>query len=329
MCGVSTINTDGLPMKIKQFVVCLLFLLGGMGVGVFAQDVIILKTGDEVKAVVSEIGLDVVKYKKAENLNGPLYTLEKAKIFMIKYENGTKDVFTESTAPKTQVRETPVQTQQPVAQPQPQPQPQPILAPSNPTVTDVDGNVYNTVNIGSQVWMVENLRTTRYRNGDPILVAADNWSSQKTGALCYYNNIPQDVATYGCIYNWWAVTDQRKVAPEGWEVATDADWQTLIDYLGGENVAGGKLKEVGTAHWSGPNKAATNESGFTALPAGGRYDNGKFAMKGLFGLWVALPDKNPNLVWGRILDWNSGKVMNMRDGGSKNGGGSVRCIKRL
>lgn len=140
-----------------------------------------------------------------------------------------------------------------------------------PTVTDYDGNVYQTVLIGDQCWMMENLKVTHYRNGDPIPHVTDGvtWGNLTSGAYCNYNNDEGNVATYGRLYNWYAVDDSRNIAPAGWHVPSDAEWQTLVDYLGGDAVAGGKMKEAGTTHWASPNTGATNESGFTALPGGG------------------------------------------------------------
>jgi uncharacterized protein (TIGR02145 family) len=139
---------------------------------------------------------------------------------------------------------------------------------SNPV--DADGNVYNIVTIGSQVWMVENLRTTKFRNGDPIPNITNDtlWGKLSGGAYCNYNNDLSNVETYGRLYNWYAVNDSRKIAPEGWHIASSQEWWTLINYCGGRDSAGSKLKEVGTKHWSSFNTTATNESGFTGLPGG-------------------------------------------------------------
>jgi len=138
------------------------------------------------------------------------------------------------------------------------------------TVTDVDGNVYHTVEIGTQVWMVENLKTTKYRNGDLIgttTPATLDISSEATPKYQWaFEGNESNVNTYGRLYTWWAVTDIRGVCPTGWHVPTEDDWITLTTYLGGEDVAGGKLKEAGTTHWWAPNEGATNSSGFTALP---------------------------------------------------------------
>ncbi|VBB48096.1 conserved hypothetical protein [uncultured Paludibacter sp.] len=139
------------------------------------------------------------------------------------------------------------------------------------TVTDIDGNVYKVIKIGRQVWMAENLKTTKYNDGTSINLTSSGseWLSQMNGAYCwaqddfYYKN------TYGAYYNWYAV-NSGKLAPNGWHIPTETEWKTLQSYLGGESIAGGKLKESGTLHWYYPNLGATNESGFNALPAGYR-----------------------------------------------------------
>ena len=142
------------------------------------------------------------------------------------------------------------------------------------TMTDQDDNVYKTITIGTQTWMAENLRTTKYRDGSSIPNVTDNtaWTNKTTGAYCNYNNTKSadTIATYGRLYNWYAATDSRNIAPTGWHLPTETEWRTLIYYLGGFSVAGGKMKETGTTHWKTPNTGATNESGFTALPTGFR-----------------------------------------------------------
>lgn len=133
-----------------------------------------------------------------------------------------------------------------------------------------DDKVYKIVKIGNQVWMAENLNTSHYLNGDSIPQVQDKaeWVALTTGAWCYYQNDAENGKTYGKLYNWYAVNDPRGLAPEGWHIPTDAEWIALIDYLGGTNVAGGKMKQIGTVHWISPNLGATNESGFSALPGG-------------------------------------------------------------
>jgi uncharacterized protein (TIGR02145 family) len=144
---------------------------------------------------------------------------------------------------------------------------------NNNTVTDVAGNTYNTVTIGTQVWMASDLKTTKYNDGTAIAVVSDNtaWSNLTTGAVCDYNNTAANSATYGKLYNWYAVTDSRKLCPAGWHVPSQTEWTTMLTAIGGADVAGGKMKEVGTTHWASPNTSATNTSGFTGL--GGGYRN--------------------------------------------------------
>lgn len=159
------------------------------------------------------------------------------------------------------------------------------------TVSDIDGNVYQTIKIGEQWWMAENLKVTHYSNGDAIPNVTDDteWSNLVTGAYCEYYNSSANVDTYGRLYNWYAVVDSRNIAPEGWHVPTDDEWKHLEIYLGmSQSEAeisspdargtdeGGKMKEVGTTRWRSPNTGATNESGFSALPAMYRADFGDF-----------------------------------------------------
>ena len=139
------------------------------------------------------------------------------------------------------------------------------------TMTGNDGTTYQTIQIGSQLWMAEYLMETQYANTDAIPEVTDNgtWAGLSTGARCHN--------TYGTMYNWFAVDDARGLAPAGWHVPTMADWTTLATTLGGTSVAGGKMKESGTTHWFSPNTGATNESGFTALPGGWRSEsNGQY-----------------------------------------------------
>ena len=150
--------------------------------------------------------------------------------------------------------------------------------PNLETITDIDGNVYHIVTIGTQTWMVENLKTSKYRDGTSIPTVADNaaWAALKNGAYCNYNNDASKAKKYGKLYNAYAITDSRNIAPDGWHVANDSDWITLTTFIGGDSIAGGKLKETGTAHWTSPNVGATNEFIFTALPGGYREHNGEF-----------------------------------------------------
>lgn len=164
-------------------------------------------------------------------------------------------------------------------------------------VTDIDGNVYNTVTIGTQVWMKENLKTTKYNDGTaiPLVIDSPDWSNLKTPGYTWNicgNNEDSIIAIYGALYNWYTV-NTGKLCPTGWHVPSDNEWTTLITYLGGENVAGGKLK-AGTADWGSPNIGATNESGFTALPGGVCYADGDYSGIGGDGFWWSSSEYNTN-----------------------------------
>ena len=136
-------------------------------------------------------------------------------------------------------------------------------------VSDVDGNCYATVQIGEQLWTAKNLKVTHYQDRSEIPKNGD-WWSLNMGAYCDYDNNPSNSDIYGRLYNWYATNDVRGLCMDGWHVPTLDEYKTLTEYLGGEDVAGGKMKEEGTKHWLSPNTGATNESGFTALPAGMR-----------------------------------------------------------
>ena len=198
---------------------------------------------------------------------------------------------------------------------------------SNNTVTDKDGNVYNTVTIGTQVWMKENLKTTKYRDGTSIPNETDNtaWYMLRTGAYCEHDNSVSYSETYGRLYNWYAATNVHNICPVGWHLPTDAEWTILTTYLLGESVAGGKLNEVGTTHWESPNTDATNETGFTALPGGCRTGDGTFQHLSYFGHWWTATEKDATYAWDRITSYNSNYVT--RNFFSKPGGKSIRCVK--
>jgi uncharacterized protein (TIGR02145 family) len=194
-------------------------------------------------------------------------------------------------------------------------------------VTDSDGNLYHTVAIGTQVWMVENLKTTHYRNGDTIAMVTDNkqWSRLVTSASCNFKNDIKKGDVYGRLYNWYAVADTRNICPPGWHVPTQDEWQQLIGFLGGEFVAGGKLKEAGIAHWVSPNSEATNSSGFTALPAGSRDNgNGRFNHSGTYTYFWSATESHES-AWGYNLSFYYAGIGHFEF--DKTFGISVRCIK--
>jgi len=197
------------------------------------------------------------------------------------------------------------------------------------TITDIDGNVYHTVTIGTQVWLKENLKVTKFSNGDLIPNVSDNaaWSALMTGGYCWYNNEIENKSTYGALYNWYAVDDSRLIAPAGWHVATDADFTVLTSYLGGESTAGNKLKEVGLNHWLSPNNFATNESGFTALPGGLRsYSDGTFRNSGSNGYYWSTTQSDSIRAWDRELFYDQVNCFRY-DFDSKHYGFSVRCVR--
>lgn len=197
---------------------------------------------------------------------------------------------------------------------------------SNGTVTDIDGNIYHTVKIGTQVWMSENLKVTKYRNGDPIPNVIDGtaWHNLSSGAYCHYDNDSNNSTTYGNLYNWYAVHDSRNITPKGWHIPTDAEWTTLTDYLGGEEVAGAKLKETGGTHWESPNSGATNMSGFNALPGGDCNDYIEFFSIRRYGHWWSSTKFDATSVWIRDLCFD--EIYVIKNIGGIRGGFSVRCI---
>jgi uncharacterized protein (TIGR02145 family) len=195
------------------------------------------------------------------------------------------------------------------------------------TVKDADGNIYNVVKIGTQLWLAENLKTTKLNDGTTIkLVADDNsWKALTTPAYCWYNgDAAVNKSTYGALYNWYTV-NTNKLCPSGWHVPADAELTTLTTYLGGESVAGGKLRETGITHWEKPNTGATNESGLKALPAGYRNNNGGFANIGFFCFWWSSTEYVATAAWGRTLGCSGSTIIRLFS--LKKNGYSVRCIK--
>jgi uncharacterized protein (TIGR02145 family) len=205
-------------------------------------------------------------------------------------------------------------------------------------LTDIDGNNYNSVIIGTQEWTKENLNVSKYTDGTiiPEITDLTTWASLTTGAWCYYNNDPANGVIYGKLYNWFAVagihdndpsTPNKSLAPNGWHIPTDNDWSTLTTFLGGETVAGGKMKEIGTMLWISPNTGATNSSGFTGLPGGARNNTGSFDLVGNNGFWWSSSD---NILYSPLI----ARYCNLRSGGGnftriekeKALGLSVRCI---
>jgi len=200
------------------------------------------------------------------------------------------------------------------------------------SMTDLNGNTYKTITIGTQTWMAENLRSTKYRNGESIsIVNLDYyWTNQTTSACCSnHNTIDKNlIATQGLLYNGYAVNDSRKIAPVGWHVPTDAEWTKLITYLGGETVAGGKMKEIGITNWLKLNTDATNTSGFSATKAGGRSnENGTFYEKSNSTTYWTSTIDTQNLDWVCVYGVSNEDSYASQGSANKVSGQSVRLIK--
>jgi uncharacterized protein (TIGR02145 family) len=205
------------------------------------------------------------------------------------------------------------------------------------TLTDIDSNVYKTITIGSQTWMAENLKTTKYNDGTaiPNITVDAKWYAATTGAYSDYNNTQANSTIYGRLYNWYAVdinaatkvasNGGKNVCPTSWHVPTDIEWTTLTTYLGGESVAGGKLKETSTTHWLSPNTGATNETGFTALPGGERLNMGSYDGVGNVGSWWSSTEFNYSDARYRAMTYYATDAF--RFGSGKRAGFSVRCVR--
>jgi len=199
------------------------------------------------------------------------------------------------------------------------------------TVTDVDENIYNTVIIGTQTWMKENLKTTKFNDSAsiPFVTEDSAWIALTTLGYCWYNNDIDNKSTYGALYNWYAVSrttnGDKNICPSGWHVPTDDEWITFNDFLGGSAVAGGKLKETGTSHWKDPNSNATNEYGFTALPGGFRGTDGIYYDLNEWGNWWSSTPYDDYQAWLRWLNYEDGILG--RGYYSEPSGISVRCLK--
>ena len=217
------------------------------------------------------------------------------------------------------------------------------------SMKDLNGNVYPALNIGSQTWTQKNLNVSRYKNGDviPQVTNAAQWASLTTGAWCWYNNDSATyAATYGKLYNWYAVNDPRGLAPNGWHIPTDYEWNKLVklidanaDTICGNCVqstnAGGRIKEAGTSRWLTPNSGANNLSGLLGLPAGLRDRNGAFQKIGLSARWWTASEYNTNLAISRDVNYNDSSERRLYDDGNGNitsslnkmAGFSIRCVR--
>jgi len=205
------------------------------------------------------------------------------------------------------------------------------------TVKDIDGNVYNTVKIGNQIWMAEDLKVTHYPNGDPIphVTGSTAWgnldNNNTDDAYCFYNN--NSGTDYAALYTYAAAIGDnwtrdkivnQGVCPDGWHLPTDEEWTTLTDYLGGASVAGGKMKEAGTTHWNSPN-TGVNSSGFTALPGGVRNGVGGFDLQGFSGYFWSANECYEISAWIRTMTNSSSSLYRVYS--NKSTGFSVRCLR--
>jgi uncharacterized protein (TIGR02145 family) len=197
------------------------------------------------------------------------------------------------------------------------------------TITDIDGNVYELITICNQTWTKTNLNVSKYRNGDIIPQVDDykEWGSLTTGAWCYYANSSSNGITYGKLYNWYAVNDPRGLAPVGFHIPTETEWDTMLLCLGDTDVAGGKMKETGTIHWNSPNIDATNSSGFTGIPGGSINPLNGFYTIGNQATWWSTTSASayPDYAFTCGLQFNF--EFAIRNIEPKNYGLSVRCIK--
>ncbi len=201
------------------------------------------------------------------------------------------------------------------------------------SITDVDGNVYKTVTIGTQIWMAENLKTTKYNDGTIIPNVTDStfWSKLTSGAWCYNRNDATNNCLYGKLYNWYAVSKatngNKNVCPTGWHVPSKIEWDTLINYLGGDSIAGGKMKEIGLTNWKSKNNGATNISLFCGLPGDCRGGFNEHTFVGFSGNWWSSTNDTSigGCAWNLSLE-NFQEKTDL-DSSGKGFGLSVRCLK--
>jgi len=193
------------------------------------------------------------------------------------------------------------------------------------TVSDVDGNSYKTVTIGTQTWMAENLKVSRFLDGTAIPLVTDSvaWTNLSAPAYCNYAN---NVNANGHLYNYYTVIDSRGLCPKGWSVPSVDDWTQLINFLGGNMLAGGQMKETGTSQWTAPNLGANNSSGFSALPGGSRQVNGQFAYTGQSAYFWSTNLYDPSFAYNVILDsyWKN----DLDSYYYMYSGNSIRCINK-
>jgi uncharacterized protein (TIGR02145 family) len=203
----------------------------------------------------------------------------------------------------------------------------------NPTgLADFDGNVYKTITIGTQEWMAENLKAKSYSNGDPIGTTTpatkDIYTENTPEYQWAYSGNESNVAVNGRLYTWYAVNDSRNICPTGWHVPTYSELEMMVAYIGGEIMAGAKLRETGTSHWLSPNDLTTNETCFSGIGAGQRHLSGSdiFCNIGQGGYWWTSTECTSSSAWNFLLS-NSSASLTIQNLNSKADGNSVRCIK--
>lgn len=197
---------------------------------------------------------------------------------------------------------------------------------NNIILKDIDGNQYKTIKVGNTYWMAEDLKTTKFNDGSSISIVTDNtaWSNLTTSAVCDYNNDPNNSATYGKLYNWYAVNDSRKICPAGWHVPSEAEFSQFINALGGFDLAGGKLKAKGNTYWSEPNSGASNSSGFNAKGSGYRNYLGVFKDQSyITGYWSSTEQNQSAYLLSLRFDGSYADLYAV----NKKSGFLLRCVK--
>lgn len=197
-------------------------------------------------------------------------------------------------------------------------------------IVDCDGNIYTSVIIGTQEWLVENFKSTCYADGSPITNITNGplWVADATGAYCWYNNLIAYKTNWGALYNWYAVNNSAGLALIGWRIPTDADWTVLTTFLGGLGVAGGKLKVIDVAYWSNPNTGATDQYGFRKQGDGLRDENtGAFTATKSYGYCWSATEYDANRAYARAWSYNNDDVL--RAYYDKNVGFAVRCMRDI
>lgn len=197
------------------------------------------------------------------------------------------------------------------------------------TVSDIDGNTYNTITLGTQIWMKENLKTTHFSNGDLIPTTTLAIANDTTSIYQWsYNNDTLNISTYGRLYTWFVVNDTRKACPSGWHIPNEEEWTRLATFLGGDTIAGNKMKETGTSHWSSTNIAVTNSSNFTAIPGGFRGNPSGFSnIYTIANFWTSSPWGSSSFQRAIRYELKSNSAALEQSVAVANCGLSIRCIK--